>query len=210
MQAINEFTAVRSFGIGFVLAAVNPKNLMLTVAAAATLPAGLSTGASFGFLLLCSRARRRWVLAAGPDPSTSSASASEDPRLLGGELLVAEDALLLQLGQLLQFGDASVACGCRGWSRLRSRGLLGGNRIRRCLLHRRLLLLLLPGGRVGLLLVFRLLMLAHTADNRSSRAGDHCGPSHRADEAGPADSANSTSHSHLILLIRSALQPTPA
>ncbi len=51
MQAIDQFNAVRSLGIGFVLAAVNPKNLMLTVAAAATIAsAGLSTGASFGVL----------------------------------------------------------------------------------------------------------------------------------------------------------------
>ncbi len=51
MQAIDQFNAVRSLGIGFVLAAVNPKNLMLTVAAAAAIAsAGLSTGASFGAL----------------------------------------------------------------------------------------------------------------------------------------------------------------
>jgi Sap, sulfolipid-1-addressing protein len=51
MAAIDQFNAVRSLGIGFVLAAVNPKNLMLTVAASATIAAaGLSTGASFGTL----------------------------------------------------------------------------------------------------------------------------------------------------------------
>jgi threonine/homoserine/homoserine lactone efflux protein len=51
MEAIDQFNAVRSFGIGFLLAGVNPKNLMLTVAAAATIAgAGLSTGASFGAL----------------------------------------------------------------------------------------------------------------------------------------------------------------
>lgn len=51
MQAIDQFTAGKSFGIGFLLAAVNPKNLILTLAAAAAIgAAGLSTGEAFGTL----------------------------------------------------------------------------------------------------------------------------------------------------------------
>jgi threonine/homoserine/homoserine lactone efflux protein len=51
MQALDQFTAGKSFGIGFLLAAVNPKNLILTLAAAATIAsAGLSTAEEFGSL----------------------------------------------------------------------------------------------------------------------------------------------------------------
>lgn len=45
MAAIDQFTAVRSLLVGFVLAAINPKNTTLTIAAAASIAAaGLSTG----------------------------------------------------------------------------------------------------------------------------------------------------------------------
>jgi len=48
MAAIDKFTAGKSTAIGFVLAAVNPKNLTLTLAAAATIAAtGLSTTDSY-------------------------------------------------------------------------------------------------------------------------------------------------------------------
>ncbi len=48
MAAIDEFTAGRSTAIGFVLAALNPKNLTLTLAAAATIAsAGLTTTDSY-------------------------------------------------------------------------------------------------------------------------------------------------------------------
>ncbi len=51
MAAIDEFSFGKSFGVGFVLSAVNPKNLTLTVAAAATIAAaGLTTSDSFGAL----------------------------------------------------------------------------------------------------------------------------------------------------------------
>lgn len=51
MQAIDQFTAGKSLGIGFLLAAVNPKNTTLTLAAAAAISAaGLSTGEAFGTL----------------------------------------------------------------------------------------------------------------------------------------------------------------
>ena len=45
MAAIDEFTARRAFGLGVLLSGVNPKNLALTIAAAASLAqAGLSAG----------------------------------------------------------------------------------------------------------------------------------------------------------------------
>ena len=45
MAAIDDFTAVKSFGIALLLSAVNPKNLGLTIAAGASIgAAGLSTG----------------------------------------------------------------------------------------------------------------------------------------------------------------------
>lgn len=45
MEAIDEFTAVKSFGIALLLSAVNPKNLGLTIAAGASIGAsGLSGG----------------------------------------------------------------------------------------------------------------------------------------------------------------------
>jgi threonine/homoserine/homoserine lactone efflux protein len=51
MQALDQFTSGRSFGIGFVLAAVNPKNLILTLAAAAVIASsGLTTAEEFGTL----------------------------------------------------------------------------------------------------------------------------------------------------------------
>jgi threonine/homoserine/homoserine lactone efflux protein len=47
MTAIDQFTAIRSTLVGFVLAALNPKNTTLTIAAAAAIAAaGLSTGES--------------------------------------------------------------------------------------------------------------------------------------------------------------------
>jgi Sap-like sulfolipid-1-addressing protein len=46
MRTIDTFTAPRAAGIAFVLSAVNPKNLILTVAAAAAIAqTGVSTGA---------------------------------------------------------------------------------------------------------------------------------------------------------------------
>jgi len=45
MASIDDFTAVKSFGIGVLLSALNPKNLGLTIAAAATIGgSGLSSG----------------------------------------------------------------------------------------------------------------------------------------------------------------------
>jgi len=45
MESIDDFTMGKSFGIGLLLAAVNPKNLGLTIAAASTISAaGLSSG----------------------------------------------------------------------------------------------------------------------------------------------------------------------
>jgi len=45
MSSIDEFTAAKAFGVGILLSAVNPKNLGLTIAAAATVGgAGLSSG----------------------------------------------------------------------------------------------------------------------------------------------------------------------
>ena len=48
MSAIDQFTAARSLGLGFLLAALNPKNLTLTLAAAASIAAaGLSSSDSY-------------------------------------------------------------------------------------------------------------------------------------------------------------------
>jgi len=45
MSSIDDFTAAKAFGVGVLLSGVNPKNLGLTIAAAATIGgAGLSTG----------------------------------------------------------------------------------------------------------------------------------------------------------------------
>ncbi len=45
MASIDEFTAAKAFGLAFVLSALNPKNLGLTIAAAASISAvGLGTG----------------------------------------------------------------------------------------------------------------------------------------------------------------------
>lgn len=45
MASIDQFSAVKSFGLAFALAAVNPKNLGLTLAAAMTISAGGLSGA---------------------------------------------------------------------------------------------------------------------------------------------------------------------
>jgi threonine/homoserine/homoserine lactone efflux protein len=51
MEAIDEFNSGKSFVAGFVLSALNPKNLGLTIAAMATVSAaGLSTGEEIGTL----------------------------------------------------------------------------------------------------------------------------------------------------------------
>jgi hypothetical protein len=51
MRAIDRFTAVRSLVFGVVLSAVNPKNLALTIAAAAAIAqTGISTGEEIGAL----------------------------------------------------------------------------------------------------------------------------------------------------------------
>jgi hypothetical protein len=53
MSAVNSFTAVKAGGLGFVLSALNPKNLGLTIAAMATVSAaGLSTGEEIGVLVV--------------------------------------------------------------------------------------------------------------------------------------------------------------
>ena len=53
MAAIDGFGIGKSFGMGFVLSALNPKNLMLVLAAAVTISsAGLSTGQEFGTLIV--------------------------------------------------------------------------------------------------------------------------------------------------------------
>jgi Sap, sulfolipid-1-addressing protein len=53
MSAIDSFTAVRAFGIGVLLAAVNPKNLALTASAAAGIAqAGLDEGEEWLSLLI--------------------------------------------------------------------------------------------------------------------------------------------------------------
>jgi threonine/homoserine/homoserine lactone efflux protein len=49
MAAIDSFTAMKAAGLGFLLAAVNPKNLLLCASAGATIAAGsLSTGQDVG------------------------------------------------------------------------------------------------------------------------------------------------------------------
>jgi hypothetical protein len=51
MNAIDTFGMGKSFGMGFLLSAVNPKNLLLVVAAAVAISAGgLTTGQEFGAL----------------------------------------------------------------------------------------------------------------------------------------------------------------
>jgi threonine/homoserine/homoserine lactone efflux protein len=53
MSAIDSFTAVKAGGLGFVLSALNPKNLGLTIAAMATVSsAGLSNGEEIGVLVV--------------------------------------------------------------------------------------------------------------------------------------------------------------
>jgi threonine/homoserine/homoserine lactone efflux protein len=53
MSTIDSFTAVKAGGLGFVLSALNPKNLGLTIAAMATVSgAGLSTGEEIGTLVV--------------------------------------------------------------------------------------------------------------------------------------------------------------
>ncbi len=51
MRAIDRFTAVRSFVFGIILSALNPKNLALTIAAAAAIAqTGISGGEAIGAL----------------------------------------------------------------------------------------------------------------------------------------------------------------
>ena len=53
MASIDQFTAPKSFGIGFLLSAVNPKNLGLTIAAMAKVStSGLSTAEEIGTLVV--------------------------------------------------------------------------------------------------------------------------------------------------------------
>lgn len=53
MDAIDAFTAVRALAIGFVLSAVNPKNLALSIAAALSIAqAGISAGEEAGVLII--------------------------------------------------------------------------------------------------------------------------------------------------------------
>lgn len=53
MESIDDFTMGKSFGIGLLLAAVNPKNLGLTIAAASTISAaGLSSGEEITVLVV--------------------------------------------------------------------------------------------------------------------------------------------------------------
>ena len=51
MATIDDFSAAKSFGLAFLLSAVNPKNLGLTIAAVVTITgSGLSTGQEVGTL----------------------------------------------------------------------------------------------------------------------------------------------------------------
>ncbi len=51
MASIDDFTAVKAFGLAFILSAVNPKNLGLTIAAVVTITSGgLSSGEEIGVL----------------------------------------------------------------------------------------------------------------------------------------------------------------
>ena len=53
MESIDDFNAAKSFGLAFVLAAINPKNLGLTIAAVATISSsGLETGEEYIVLLV--------------------------------------------------------------------------------------------------------------------------------------------------------------
>ncbi len=53
MSAIDDFSAAKAFGVGVVLSAVNPKNLGLTIAAAASIgSAGLSSGGEIVVLVV--------------------------------------------------------------------------------------------------------------------------------------------------------------
>ena len=53
MAGLADFTAVKALGLGFVLSALNPKNLGLTIAAMAKVTsAGLSTGEEIGVLVV--------------------------------------------------------------------------------------------------------------------------------------------------------------
>lgn len=53
MDGLAEFTALKALGLGFVLSALNPKNLGLTIAAMASVTAaGLSTGEEIGVLVV--------------------------------------------------------------------------------------------------------------------------------------------------------------
>jgi threonine/homoserine/homoserine lactone efflux protein len=53
MAKIDDFTATKAFGVGVLLSAVNPKNLGLTIAAAATIGgSGLSTSGEYIVMLL--------------------------------------------------------------------------------------------------------------------------------------------------------------
>ena len=53
MARIDQFNAVKSFGLAFVLAAINPKNLGLTIAAVVKITgSGLSTGEEIGTLVV--------------------------------------------------------------------------------------------------------------------------------------------------------------
>ena len=51
MASIDEFSPIKAFGLGFLLSAVNPKNLGLTIAAVVKITgSGLSTGEEIGTL----------------------------------------------------------------------------------------------------------------------------------------------------------------
>src|SRR5829696_7707819 len=102
----------------------------------------------------------------------SGTSEAEDLLLLRLELLLRDDALLLQLGELLQLGRVIGS---------------GGGRQRR----RRLLV-------VALLILGRVLVLLSPCDasgHGARRAGYHCSPCSDPDQAGAAPS-----HHHLVLL----------
>jgi threonine/homoserine/homoserine lactone efflux protein len=53
MAAIDDFSAVKSVGLGLLLSAINPKNLGLTIAAAMTISgSGLTGGEEVGVMLI--------------------------------------------------------------------------------------------------------------------------------------------------------------
>jgi threonine/homoserine/homoserine lactone efflux protein len=82
MRAIDEFTIAKAGGAGFALSALNPKNMLLTVAAAAEIAeVGLSAGRQVALLLgfvLAASAGVLTPLAAGSSQSLDGPSQRGD------------------------------------------------------------------------------------------------------------------------------------